>query len=539
MDNFSRSQIVRKPARRSRNGLVAAQHRVAAEVGAAILARGGNAVDAAIATSFALGVVEPWMSGPGGGGAMILRRAGEDRLQAIDFSMRAPAALDPADYPIDRGLSDDLFPWPRVVEDRNALGALAVAVPGHVAGMGLAHERFATMEWDALLAPAVALARKGLTVDWYASLLIASAARELDRDPVARRVFLRDGYPVSSAWTATAQERCRLDGFADSLATIAAEGPRAFYEGDLARRIVADIQAAGGRLSREDLAGYRARIVEPLEIPFFGARIHAAPGLTAGPTLRHVAALTADDPRAVPGGAGGSAPGAPGADAYVAWAEALRTAYAERLATMGDVADDGPHRGCTTHFNVVDRAGNMVAVTQTLLSIFGSKMMLPDTGILMNNGIFWFDPEPGRPNSLGPGKRCLQNICPIVAARPDGSWFALGASGGRKILPAVAQLAAFMSAWGMDLETAFHTPRIDVSGVEIVVADAALDDSVHEALARRFAHHRFPRTVYPFAFACPSGIERDADGGNAGCTEIMSPWGDAVAEEDVEKGKWT
>jgi len=522
-DNFSRAQITRKPAVRSTGGIVAAQHRRAAEVGARVLARGGNAVDAAVATSFALGVLEPWMSGPGGGGAMVVRMAGEERVSVVDFGMRAPAALDPADYPLDGGLSTGLFPWPTVAGDRNARGATAIAVPGLVDGMGVARDAFGTMDWAELLAPAIALAREGLLVDWYAALMIASATRELDRDPVAREVFLRDGYPAMSAWTATVEERCDLAAMGETLARLARRGPRDFYEGEIGREIVADTRAAGGRLSRDDLAAYRARIVEPLAIAHGGATVHATPELTAGPTLHRVFELLGES------GARGTAPDA---EAYVAYAAALRAAYEERLAIMGDVEGARGLRGCTTHFAVVDRDGNMAAVTQTLLSIFGSKTMLPTTGFLMNNGIFWFDPEPGRPNSLGPGKRCLQNICPVLAERGDGSWFALGASGGRKILPAVAQLTSFMTDFAMDLETAFHAPRIDASGGDVVIADATLPEDVHAALAARFPHLRARRTVYPFAFACPSGVERDASGRNAGCTEIMSPWGDAVAEDD-------
>jgi gamma-glutamyltranspeptidase/glutathione hydrolase len=162
MDNFSASQLVTKPAVQSRHGIVAAQHRRAAEVGAAILERGGDAVDALIATSFALGVLEPWMSGIGGGGAMVLYRAAEKRYEVIDFGMRAPASLRVADYPLSgEGISSDLFPWARVQDDRNVHGPLSIAVPGVVDGMRVAHESYARLPWRDLLEPAVALAEQG------------------------------------------------------------------------------------------------------------------------------------------------------------------------------------------------------------------------------------------------------------------------------------------------------------------------------------------------------------------------------------------
>src|SRR4029077_4161674 len=141
----------------------------------------------------------------------------------------------------------------------------------------------------------------------------------------------------------------------------------------------------------------------------------------------------------------------------LSYAKALDAAWRERLQTMGD------KEGCTTHFSVVDRAGNLCAVTQTLLSVFGSRVVSPSTGIPLNNGIMWFDPEPGKPNSLAPGKKCLGNFCPVVG-EAAGRRFALGASGGRKIVGTVLQISSFLIDHGMSLEDAFHAPRLDMSG---------------------------------------------------------------------------
>src|SRR5262245_42207713 len=195
MDNFSRTQITSKAVIPTRGGVVAAAHRRAAEVGASVLEAGGDAVDAAVAVSFAIGVVEPWMSGPAAGGAMVLWRAGERRARVVDYGMRSPMALDPADYPLAPGaeVSKDLFAWPAVVDDRNVQGATAVAVPGVVSGMGLAHAEYGRMPWRDLVAPAVELAREGLLVDWFSALLTASTARSLAADPDAAMMFLDDG----------------------------------------------------------------------------------------------------------------------------------------------------------------------------------------------------------------------------------------------------------------------------------------------------------------------------------------------------------
>ncbi|HMA10017.1 MAG TPA: gamma-glutamyltransferase, partial [Ramlibacter sp.] len=499
MDNFSNSQTVHKVVIATEAGVVAAQHRRAAEVGAGVLAAGGDAVDAAVATSFALGVVEPWMSGPAAGGCMTLWRAGEGRARVVNYGMRSPRELDPADYPLTGdGRSSDLFPWRCVVDDRNVQGATAVAVPGVVSGMGLAHASYGRKPWRELVAPAVQMAQEGLLADWYSGLITASTAKALSLDPDAAAMFLDEGrWPIVGSWTAGTQRRLNQQALAASLRQIAEEGPRALYEGALAAALVRDVRAKGGSLSEADLAGYQAEWAEPLAIPYRGGHVYAAPGLTGGPTLAQ--ALRLLEPGFQPGGRG------PDAAAYRAVARSLDAAFRARLSDMGD--HESPKApGCTTHFSVVDRDGNLCAVTQTLLSIFGSRVVSPSTGILLNNGIMWFDPEQGKPNSLGPGKRCLANYCPVVGVAADGRRFAIGASGGRKILGAVLQISSFLMDHGMSLEAAFHQPRIDVSGNGQVTADRLLGEEIRAALAQEMPTTSVRRTVFPYSFACPAGV---------------------------------
>ena len=520
-DNFSNTQTIRKVVVETRGGVVAAQHRLAAEAGAAVLAAGGDAMDAAVATSFALGVVEPWMSGVAAGGCMVLWRAEDRSTHAVNFGMRSPARLDPAYFPLTgAGVNADLFAWPAVLEDRNVQGASAVAVPGLVAGMALAQSRFGRLPWNELVAPAVALARSGLQCDWYSGLVTASNAKSLAADPDAAAMFLDEGtWPILGAWTGGPARRLNQSRLADTLSQIGKEGAQALYGGDVGRAMAADMQAKGGFLSLEDLRDYRAEWVKPLELSHPGGTIWAVPGLTGGPTFaRALAALQMAE-----------AGGAIAARDYQSLARALRDAFAHRLSEMGD--QDSPKApGSTTHFSVVDRHGNICSVTQTLLSIFGSRVVSGSTGVLMNNGIMWFDPEPGKPNSLAPSKRCLANYCPVVGVDRQDRYFALGASGGRKILGAVLQLATFISHFGMSLEEAFHQPRIDVSGGPRMAADPLLGSEVMKALEEVMPVAASRRMVYPYAFACPAGVMR-AKGLNSGCTEIMSPYGDAVAEE--------
>ncbi|HMA13971.1 MAG TPA: gamma-glutamyltransferase, partial [Kiloniellaceae bacterium] len=492
--------------------------------GAEMLAAGGNAVDAAVATSFAIGVLEPWMSGPAGGGAAMLWHAGENRAEALFYGMRAPAGLDPADFPLTgREATGDLFPWKEVVDDRNAVGATAVAVPGLVDGLGKAHARYGRLPWKDLVMPAVALAKEGFLVDWYVALLIAGAARNLAQDPDAAARFLDEGrWPKVANWTALSDLRIDMSSMAPALTEIAERGPRALYDGDLAAALARDVEAKGGSLRLTDLKAYEAEWQEPLSFAYRKARFHVTPRLTAGPTIADAFRRMED----------AFAPGErPDGVAFAGTTAALKGAYAARLAGAGDTgANEHPAApASTTHFCVIDGDGNMIAVTQTLLSIFGSRVVSPSTGLLLNNGIMWFDPVPGKPNSLGPGKRCLMNVCPLVG-EADGRRFALGASGGRKIMPAVAQLASFLADFGMSLDEAFHHQRIDASGSDTVIADETLAPDILAAIGAVSPVVTTRRTPYPYAFACPAGVLREG-ATNWGATEPLSPWGDAVAAD--------
>jgi gamma-glutamyltranspeptidase / glutathione hydrolase len=520
-DHIVQNWKVVKPVACSRGGIVTSQSRIASEAGARILSAGGNAVDTAVATGFALAAVEPWNSGLGGVGFMMVYLAREKRVRVVDFGPIAPGSLDPADYPLTGGITRDLFTWPAVQDDRNVHGPLSIAIPGHVDGMALALARFGTMAFRDVMQEAISLAEEGVAVDWYLTLKVATMARELSRYPVTRDIWLPGGLPPVTPAGAPLV-RLELKGLARTLRHLADAGPRDFYEGDIASSIANDLKAMGGRLSAADLSSFHARIVDPVTTTYRNARLALPPQLTAGPTM-----LRALEPlRGISFPAGG-----PGADAFAAYASALREAYAERLANMGDNSD---HRdpSTTTHLNVIDRDGNMVALTQTLLSVFGSKVVLPSSGVLMNNGMMWFDPRPGSPNGLAPGKRALSNMCPVVALRDDKPWFAIGASGGRKILPAVYQISSFLIDHGMTLSEAFHHPRIDASGEDTVGIDPRLTESVRASLAARFPLQFNELLVYPTNYACPSAVLRDpGTGEHQGVSDVMSPWSGAAAAD--------
>src|SRR5436190_2839517 len=514
--------VVRKPVAASRGGVVASQNGVAATVGAEILAAGGSAVDAVVAAAFALAVREPWNSGLGGIGFMVVQPPGGARAEIVDFGPIAPAGLDTASYALTGETITELFTWPRVEGDRNMHGPLSFAIPSAVRGYALAVERFGRTPWRDLVAPAVALARAGLPVDWYVTLKTANAAEDLRRYDESRRVWLPEDLPPVVPSNGEAPS-LRLGRLGETLARLAEVGPDDFYTGEIARAIAVDVRAGGGVLSAEDLAACQPRIVPSLEIPYRGYSLHAARGLTAAPTLADVIDRLA----------GYRFGKLPGPDYFEALVDALQQAYAARLEGLGDIRP-GSDDGCTSHITAIDREGGIAALTTTLLSSFGSRYVLPQTGILMNNGIMWFDPRPGRPNSMGPGKRALTNMCPLIAARDGRPRFGVGASGGRRILASVVQMASFIIDFAMTPQEAAHQPRINVSGDTGIAIDRRLAKAIRERLGTRRGAQLVEHTVWPQRFACPNLTMRGEDGLNYGISDVMSPWSAAVAEPGKE-----
>lgn len=508
VDRIEHWQIT-KPATRSKGGLVASQSRIAAEAGAEVLTEGGNAIDAAVATAFALTVTEPWMSGIGGIGSMIVHVAKDKKTYAVDYGPIAARGLNPKRYPLSgKPGPADLFGWPGVVDDRNVHGYESIAVPGSVAGLGLVHNRFGKLPWKKIVAPAIRLAKKGLRVDWWTTLQIAAEAADLRRDPVARKTYMPGDLPPVTSTTVT-PPYLDLGPLAQTLERLQKAGWEDYYKGDVAQAIAKDLKAGGSPIRAEDLAAYAARLVEPITVERNGVVLHTMSGLFAGPTFR--AAFSN-----IPAKLGTTI----GAKAFGAYAAALSKAYADRLTKMG--AEDVKGKGSTTHLATVDADGNMVSLTNTLLSRFGSRSVLPTTGILMNNGMMWFDPVPGKPNSIEAGKRPLTNMCPVIGTRNGKGWFAIGGSGGRKILPAILQICSFISDFGMTLEEAFHQPRIDVSAPDKATADWRLDAKTIAAVSKVVPTTEVEAAAYPGNFANPIAVMRNGKT-NEGMTNVTLP----------------
>lgn len=496
-------------------GVVASQNVEASQIGAAVLAAGGNAADAAVATALALTVAEPWMSGLGGGGFALVHDARTGQTRSVDFGMKSARGLNPADYPIDTGrvAPPDLFGWPAVVEDRNLQGYHSIAVPGSCAGYARLLSEFGSWSWADAISPAVDMADRGHRLTWWTTLNVASEIAWLRRYDGSRAVWAASGeVPVISDHLV---RHLDMGAFASTLRRLREAGPADFYAGETAKALVADLQAGGSAISMEDLAAYQVVVGDPIVRRRGDHDIHLAPGYSAGPTFAgSLSRLPAFS-------------GPIDAAAYKAHAEAMIAAYKVRLATMGHAGDVGD-RSCTTHLSVLDADGNMVVMTTTLLSRFGSRVVLPTTGVLMNNGINWFDPRPGLPNSLAPGQKPLSNMSPMIATLDGKAWFGLGASGGRKIMPAIFQLTSFIGDFGMDLEAAFQQPRIDISLVEKILADDRLAPEILAALETVAPVDVAAPSAYPGSWAIPCGVMMTG-AGPEGAAHVFGPLNAAVA----------
>ena len=507
-----------KPSARGRRGMVVSQVRSAAEAGIAILDAGGNAVDAAVATALALAAVEPWNSGLGGVGFALVHRAGQPRAELVDFGPVAPQALNPSAFKLTGRMKQDLFAWPEVDGDTNIHGPLSFAIPSATAGYARMHAAWGKLPLAEVIAPAIALAKRGLPQDWFTTLKVASSAAVLRHYPESARIYLPDGLPPIAPYQGPVGF-FPLGALADTLEHLSRAGLRDQYEGDIAAAMIADVNKMGGLLSADDLRSCQARIVAATQFPWRGHTLQLAGNLTAAPTMIRVL----DQMAAVRVGT------RPDAAWYVAFGRAMKHAYQERLQGLGET-DTAAAETCTTHITVCDQDGTMVAMTTTLLSSMGSRVVLPASGILMNNGVMWFDPRPNQPNSIAGGKRPLTNMSPIILRDGDRPCFAAGASGGRRILASVTQLMAFVADFGMTLDEAAHQPRIDVSDPEYISADRRLPADVIDALAADGPAGVVEHAVMPINFGCPNAIMSQPDGLRTGISDVMSPWAAALAQ---------
>lgn len=494
-------------------GLVVSQHYAASQAGADVLTAGGSAVDAAVATAFVLGVIEPWMSGLGGIGYLLVGRLGQEP-EAIDFPAKSPSGARAEDYPIVGGTSDDFFAWDRVKEDRNVKGALSVCAPMMAPGLELAWSRHGNMPWKDLLGPATRLAKDGFPIDWYTQLMIGSAASDLQSDRDAAALFLcADGTGKSSGWTAAHSPVIRQTKLAETLDVLARDGSRTCVEGDIAQALVADIRQKGGVLNLKDFTGNQPVVAasQPLDLGK-GRTVWTVPGLSGGVTVSAMIQAWRDMEE-----------GQNNADILESRALCGVEVIEDRLTSLGDSPEHATSPSCTTSFCIVDQTGLVVAATLTLVSIFGAKLLSPSTGILMNNAMSWFDPVAGNPNSIGPSLRPLSSMAPTLVSDGAETLTAIAASGGRRIVPAISQVLAYMTLDGYDLDAAMTQPRFDLRGDRTVIVDARLPVAEFTRLKAQTDVLTTEPTIFPYHFGLVSSAQYRSDGGGLGCCEVLCP----------------
>ena len=478
--------------------MVAADHIVASQAGADILHRGGNAVDAAVATALVLGVVNPSSCGIGGGGFMLIYLARPHRTVALDYREVAPAAA-----------TRDMFVRDgRVVPELSRQGGLAVAVPGEVAGLATAQRRYGRLPWAAVVQPAIRYAADGFAIQQHLATEIAENADQLRRDPQLAKTYLHDdGTPLRLG------ESLRQPQLAATLRRIAERGPAAFYRGELAAAIARNVQGRGGLLSEADLLQYRPRWRRPLRARYHGNTVLSMPPPSSGGgilleilgILRHddLVALGADSPtylhlltEAMQHGFADRARYygdpefvdvpipellAPANEALLRRRiRATRTlepnAYGSTVAMLAAASRDAG----TSHLSVMDGDGNAVACTTTINTAFGSFVTAGDTGIILNNEMDDFSAQPGVPNvyglvgteanSIAAGKRPLSSMTPTIVTRAGRAVLALGGSGGPLIISATLQVLLNILAFDLPATAAVAAPRIHDQWVPPVLA---------------------------------------------------------------------
>jgi gamma-glutamyltranspeptidase/glutathione hydrolase len=465
------------------DGLITSDHRLATAVGMDVLSRGGNAVDAAVAVGYALAVVYPAAGNIGGGGFMTIRLA-DGRTTVVDFRETAPGAARETMF-----LDQNGVPLPQA----STRGYLAVGVPGTVAGLDYALRTYGTQDRQAIMAPAIALAEKGFPLRDGDVALFSRVTADLQKDAPSAAIFLKDGKPLRNGDVLVQKD------LAKSLRLIADWGPYAFYHGPIAAALVEASRAGHGILATADLARYAVQERAPIACAYKEYILYSPPPPSSGGvSVCEILHILEGYPL--------KEWGAGSVNTVHAMAEAMRHAFVDRNSALGDpdfianpvdhlldkayaarlrgviaadkagrsqeiAARTPPHEGTqTTHFSVIDRQGNAVAVTYTLNDFFGARITAAGTGILLNDEMGDFTAKPGVPNLFGlvqgeanavaPGKRPLSSMSPTVVTRDGKVVMILGAAGGARIITIVLETFLNVVEHGMTVQEALDAPRI-------------------------------------------------------------------------------
>ncbi|MBK8978006.1 MAG: gamma-glutamyltransferase [Planctomycetes bacterium] len=527
---------------KGRHGCVVAAEPRAARIGLDVLRRGGNAVDAAVATALALAVTHPQAGNLGGGGFMLIRMA-DGTTAALDFREMAPAAAHRDMY---------LRPDGSVDPERSLHGALAGGVPGSPAGLCAALAKFGTRPLAELAAPAIALAREGFEIEHFLADALFDARRILGRFDTTRAVFFRGDRPLAAG------ERLVQTELAATIERLAAGGFDGFYRGETAARFAAHERATGGLITADDLAGYVVQERTPLATDYRGLQVLAMPPSSSG-GVALLQMLELLEPYDLAGSGHGSA-----REIHLL-TEVMQRAYADRARWLGDMdrwavplgglldpdylarrgatirldrvsevdpgvppgAPEGEH---TTHLSVIDAAGNAVSCTTTINSTFGSGLVVGGCGFLLNNEMDDFSAKPGVPNQFGlvgyeanaiaPGKRPLSSMTPILVLADGRVRYVLGSPGGGRIINTVLQVLLNLVDHDLPLREAVAAPRIhhQWKPAHLLWELGALNPDTR-AILERMGHTFAPK---PSQIGRCQAIEVQADGTRIGVADPRS-----------------
>jgi gamma-glutamyltranspeptidase/glutathione hydrolase len=473
-------------------GMVVSNHPLASAAGAEMLAAGGNAIDAAIATLFTLTVVEPMMVGIIGGGMAHIRLA-DGSHRVIDGQSTVPLSVKPDTYRSKPGSAHDVFD---TVGDENLIGPKSVGAPGSLKAWCETLQRFGTMSLADVMQPAIKHAARGYAATPYLHECITDCATDMLKDKPIARIYLPQGRPLGVG------ERVVNAEYAETLTLISQKGEAALYGGPLGDILAEYMEKNGGFVTREDLDWYKTKERAPIKASYRGWEILGPPPPAASGV--HITQMLN-----ILEGFDVGAMGFGTAETIHLLAEVLKIAFADRAAASGDpdfinvpvarltskeYADErrgaiDPKRAQkwgagvrqlesahTTHMTAADAFGNVVATTQTINNLFGAKFMIPGLGVVPNNYMNLFDPRPGHALSVAPGKRVTTSMSPMMALRDGKIAYALGLPGGKRIFPSAFQALVNLIDHGMSLQEAVEAPRVWTEGNMLEVELAVPDD---------------------------------------------------------------
>ena len=501
---FGMIAVIPSPAQQGKpvegkTGMVVSAHPLSSKVGVEILKKGGNAVDAAVATAFAVGVAEPNASGLGGGGFILIYLAKTKEVLTIDYREMAPLKAAPDMY--------KLTPQGKVVDEEITVGHKAVAIPGTLAGLTSALSKYGTMSLKDILAPSIQLAEEGYPVSKTLNGLMKENYDKISQFPAAARIYLKDGLPYEIG------DRIYLKDLAQTYRLIAAKGPDVFYRGEIAEAIAREMQASGkGLITQEDLAAYRPVFRAPVRGTYRGYEIISMLPPSSGGThvIQLLNILEGYDMARL----GHNTPAS-----IQVMAEAMKRVFADRAKYMGDAdfvqvpvqgllskryaaelrkgidlekasekvpaGNPVPYEsGGTSHLSVVDRDGNLVALTQTINYFFGSGVLVLGTGILLNNEMDDFVPKPGSLNSVEPKKRPLSSMSPTIVLKDGKPFLTIGSPGATRIITALSQILMNIIDHRMNIQEAIDAARIHCMTGEIMM-ESRVPQEVQQALTSK------------------------------------------------------